>query len=197
VELARHFDIPYIVILDKDSYAAAERKIVAICQATGSPLNQEELLVIDTAAAVNCSTAKEAAQTRDTVNDVLMRRHIFCLGSDIEGAVALSYTKPSILHALGPEGARHLNADNVTELNELSGRAFDERLWKLVGSKSWNTEKASKDHKPKPHVLPMAISIVTGRRRRNSDLSALEGAILEFVRNLKPTDPVANQVDAV
>jgi hypothetical protein len=180
VKLARRFDIDFLVVLDKDKVTSERRTLKKVAAALDLSLTPAEEGTLDQLRQQQCATLAHAHRVRDDAQAIVGGRRVYCLGTDIEGAVALSYAKTAVLSILGPDELAHLSQDVVTELRNLNGARYRSRLNRLVGSKGWNNDAADESRKLKPHV-PKAVVGTLGRPRANSDLGALMTALQAFV----------------
>jgi hypothetical protein len=180
VKLAKRFQVPYLVILDKDRVATDRTTLRKIASASGAPLTPPDEHALQLLTERVCRTQRQATQWRVDAEGVLEGRNVYCLGNDIEGAIAFSYGKDVLLNQLGPENVKHLSAQSVAELTALQGSVFRGRLRQLVGSKGWNNDAANNAQKLKPHAPRAAIDGL-GRPRANSDLAALVETLERFM----------------
>lgn len=180
VRLARHFNIPHLVVLDKDQIVGDRTTVRQIAIAAGLPFSQDEIDELDQSAAGRCASRRQAAAWRGRVQPLLEPRGIYCLGNDLEGAIISSYPTPLLLDWLGPNHLDHLSQESVNECLPLQGHRQLSRLRQLVGSKGWNNEQAQKANKLKPHV-PRALIGTLGNPRVGSDLAGLRERLRQFI----------------
>lgn len=180
VKIAKRFQVPHLLIFDKDRVTVDTTTLRKIARAVGRPLTAADDHTMNGLRHRLSNTAREAAMWRSDAQVLFGPRNVYCLGNDIEGALAYSYPKNRLLQCLGPANIDHLSQESVAELEMLRGRAYRERLRQLVGSKGWNNANANNQQKLKPHVPKAAISLM-GRPRAGSDLAALAEAVRAFV----------------
>ena len=121
VKLARRFQVPYLVILDKDRVSIDRTTLRKIASASGAPLMPADEQTLQLLGQRVCRTQRQATQWRTDAQALLANRHVYCLGNDIEGAIAFSYRKDALLHQLGPDSGKHLSPQSVIELQALGG----------------------------------------------------------------------------
>lgn len=179
VKLARRFGIDYLLVLDKDRVAIDRTSLRKAAIASERPFTQHEDQALNALGQRECNTVAEARQWRADAQAILDARRVYCLGNDIEGAIAFSYRRDALLACLGPDNLAHLSVESIAELEELNATQYRERLRQLVGSKGWNNQNVPNGRKLKQHV-PRAVVSELGLPRQGSDLSALLHAIQVF-----------------
>lgn len=173
LELAKRFRVPYLLVLDRDCYSGSNKKLADICKKSGQPFSSHELNKIDQADRTKWKDLKTAWSLRDQVNEVCQKRSIFCLSSDIEGAVVTSYSKRNILNALSRDSLKVLSKSEVDTLNQLSGTKLHQALFTAVGSKGWQGSKKTNNDKIKQHIPPQIIRSCPAKFSSSSDLKNL------------------------
>ncbi len=195
VDLAKRFNIPFLLIFDNDVYMGDTSTIKKI-------LKKEENKVLVYRAEKRIRDYKDnpvenlgqAKTRRNLINRAFRKIGIFFLSGDIEFGVATSFTKDKLIKKLSTLGV--FSSHDIEKLN--TGNYY-ENLRLLFGSKGWNSEKANKKEKIKQHIMPLLIRELCNNISKDSDLDRLKTRLGFFIlskliirryKNLKKIIPI-------
>ncbi|MCC7406296.1 MAG: AAA family ATPase [Bdellovibrionales bacterium] len=179
-ELVARFNIPSLFIFDRDIHSGDRATLKKMCETFSSKLSQADYTKLDKCKPVT-NDYNENMALRDTANQVLSKRHIFCLSSDIECALVTAYNKDKTIRTL--LNLQVIDQATSESLGKSVGVDFHVEINKAIGSKGWHG--ASAKNKIKPHFAGLIVDELGTEFNQNSDLLSLRKAIREFLSSKK------------
>lgn len=176
-ELVTRFNIPCLFIFDKDVHSGNRTTLKKVVDILGKKFSQNEYNQMNSIAGRENDTLETNNSNRDAINKILMRRNIFTLSSDIEGALATSYPRRTVSKFL--EELSLVDTSGIESLREQQGYDYYKKLFRLIGSKGWENTKSKS--KIKPHQTSAIIDHSGVDFSPKSDLHELRKVMREFV----------------